>query len=108
MGKAAIKNELDGVQISGSTMDHYIKFCEDAQLNNLWSHTKREPGKRFAFVEISSCKWDQWWYNKYIGLQCFVELYFSGKALKDVYVIRLLGSKIIKGRSIDPSDITIL
>ncbi len=72
---------------------------------------KRQPAGRYATVLISDCQHKDWWYNKFIGLEVFVELCFKnygyGEFLGEVTCIRLHNSKKTVGRSIDAKDIII-
>lgn len=85
-------------------------FAEDAYLNKTHDpyFRKRLPGA-YAEVIISDCQSSSWWYAKYIGVECLVQLHFLYKTnfIKDVEVVRLINSKVHHGRSIDPRDIII-
>lgn len=89
----------------------FIDAHLDATRQRIYS-TKRGIGKKFAEAIIVSCERNNWWYVNYIGMEIFVELHFTkyigGFILRDVTVIHLTNTKILKGRSISPNDIIIL
>lgn len=84
------------------------KFAEAAYLNNTNWISKRYPAE-YANVLISDAM-PGFWYEPFIGVECFVILDFIYKTryLRDVHIVRVIGSKIHRGRSIRPQDIIML
>lgn len=103
--------------MSVPTMTNDVAFYEAAELTeNRQKHysDKRRNESEYANILIFKCDHKAFWYYYFVGFQCFDELHFvrypwtSIRYLNSVTVIRLTGTRVLRGRQISPEDIIIL
>lgn len=92
-------------------LELYDSFAEEAGLNKKHPWQKKRIVSEYATCEITGCKYDNWWYKKFIGVRFFGELIFRNngigrvKQLIEVQPVRIINSVVYYGRSLDANDI---
>lgn len=101
--------------ISRSEINQSIAFDQQAHIDDIrmkYNSSQRKGSKVYANVVIKSCQYENWWYNSFIGVECFCELRFANYAdkivIKEAVVVRLTNSKQLLGRTIDAKDFNII
>jgi hypothetical protein len=77
------------------------------------TYPKRREPSAYCDIFIQSCSHEWWWYKHLVGTfipLCQVRFKENNGRiyLDDVHVVRLTGTKIIRGRSISPKDVILL
>lgn len=96
-------------------IEHYNAFCSAACLNHQsgFRVKRRETGLVYATILITSGNLNVWW-APYVGLECLallqfkVNTYTKKEYLEQAFPVRLLNTKFIQGRGIDPNSFSII
>ncbi|RUP42326.1 MAG: hypothetical protein EKK63_01735 [Acinetobacter sp.] len=83
----------------------------DPKRQSIYSERRRE-GERYAVVKIIDCQHKDWWYSKFIGVECFVRLRFNnygrGEFISEGVLVKVNKNRVLSGRSISVKDLMII
>lgn len=90
----------------------YNRFCEAADLNKQHSPylIRRESGKEYGWFLIIKCRYEEWWYRDFIGIEFMGEIEKNYTTYRETEVrpVRLTNTKVHRGRQIPINDLILL
>ncbi len=110
----ALGIEKHMAELFNSLEESEHKILEESEYFICPSISTRKPNMTFCDIILTDCQYKDWWYRNLIGMKfnCVITL-FKNKHTNQNYIysihgVRAVGNKVIKFRSFDPKDISII
>lgn len=101
-------------------MKDEFQYFNDSNLSKIVNSTyfecplikRREKEADYCMIEVTSCKYDNWWYNDLIGFEFFCRIIYrnirGSKVIYEFLGVKINNNKEIVFKSFDPTDVCII